>query len=248
MSMRISMAARSFAPALALAAVVLLAVSTRPVQAATHSYSVTSFDKLRVDGPFDVRVHVGSGASARATGPQAAIDRLSIEQHDDVLVIKPLPGGWGGWPGANQGKLVIEVSAPSLSVVGLAGSGDVAIDRIRGDTLRLTLAGSGNLSVGLLEVTELTTVTTGSGDLTLAGRARKASATLTGSGGIRAGSLATDDAIVSLVGSGDLAIGARNTAKVNLSGSGDITVAGPANCAITRSGSGDVKCAHVSGE
>jgi hypothetical protein len=226
----------------------LFAAGLDSAHAATHSYSITSFDKLRVDGPFDVRVHVGGAPGARAIGPQTAIDRLSIEQHDDTLVIKPLPGGWGGWPGANQAKMIVEVSAPSLAALGLSGSGDIDVDRIRGDTLRLTLSGSGNLSVGMLEVTELAAVMTGSGDLTLAGRARKASATLTGSGNVDAGALATDDAIVNLVGSGDLAIGAQHTAKVGLSGSGNVTIAGSANCAITRSGSGDVNCAHVSGE
>ena len=232
----------------AIVSLALLAACSGSASAATHTYSVTTFDKLRVDGPFDVHVHVGGASGAQATGPQAAIDRLSVEQNDDTLVIKPLPGGWGGWPGADQGKLVIEVSTPSLSVAGLAGSGDVSIDRIRGDTARLTLAGSGNLSVGAMDVTDLATVMTGSGDLSLAGRARKARATLTGSGNLHADKLVTDDATVSLVGSGDLAIGARHTAKVNLAGSGDITIAGPANCAVTRSGSGDVTCAHVTGE
>ncbi len=226
----------------------LLAAYSAPAQAATRGYGVTSFDKIRVDGPYDVRVHVGGAPGARATGTQAAIDRLSVEQHDDVLVIKPLPGGWGGWPGSDQGRLVIDVSAPSLSGAGLSGSGNVAIDRIRGDTLRLTLAGSGNLSIGTLDVTQFATVLTGSGDLVVAGRARQANATLTGSGNIHGDKLATDDATVSLVGSGSLAIGAGHTAKVNLAGSGNVVIAGPATCSITRTGSGDVQCAHVARE
>ncbi|HEY0270732.1 MAG TPA: head GIN domain-containing protein [Sphingomonas sp.] len=237
------MVARRFAPGLA--AFALLAACGGAAPAATHGYGVTSFDKIRVDGPFDIHVHVGGAPGARATGPQAAIDRLSVEQHDDILVIKPLPGGWGGWPGADQGKLAIEVTTPSLAVAGLSGSGNLSIDRIRGDTLRLTLAGSGNLSVGATDVTELAIVVTGSGDMTLAGRARRASATLTGSGNLRADALATDDATVNLVGSGDLAIGAGHNAKVNLAGSGDVRIVGPANCAVTRSGSGNVKCAHI---
>jgi hypothetical protein len=226
----------------------LLAACSGAAAAATHSYSVTSFSKLRVDGPFDVRVHVGGASGARATGPQTAIDRLSVEQHDDTLVIKSLPGGWGGWPGSTQEKLVVDVSVPSLAAAGLSGSGDVTIDRIHGDALRLTLAGSGNLSVSAMDVTDLTAVMTGSGDLTIVGRARKANATLTGSGGLHGDHLASDDAIVNLVGSGDLAIGTGHTAKVSLSGSGNVTIAGPANCAVTRSGSGDVKCAHIAGE
>ncbi len=233
------------APYLALAALLPLAAAcTGSALAATRSYGVTSFDRIRVAGPFDVHVHVGGAPSARATGPQEAIDRLSVEQQGNVLVVKPLPGGWGGWPMGFHGKLVVDVSTPSLNNATLAGSGSVSIDRVKGDQLDLALSGSGSLSVAGIDVTRLTTTMTGSGDLSLVGRAAQAKALLTGSGDLKGDQLATDVADVSLVGSGDLSIGARRTAKVNLAGSGDVTIAGPATCTITRSGSGDVHCAH----
>ncbi|MDB5736641.1 MAG: hypothetical protein JWO65_309 [Sphingomonas bacterium] len=213
-------------------------------QAATHGYSVSSFQRIRVEGPFDVKMHVGGAPGVRATGAQQMIDRLSVEQHDDTLVIKPLPGGWGGWPGSDHGKLLVEVSTPSLSAASLAGSGDLAIDRVKGDRLDLSLAGSGDLGVGAIDVTQLRAVMTGSGDLTVAGRARQASATLTGSGDLHGDKLIADDATTSLIGSGDLVLGALHTAKATLAGSGDITIVGPAACTINRSGSGDVRCAH----
>jgi Putative auto-transporter adhesin, head GIN domain len=213
-------------------------------EAATHSYSVSSFQRIRVEGPFDVKVHVGGAPGVRATGSQQMIDRLSVEQHDDALVIKPLPGGWGGWPGADHGKLIVEVDTPSLAAAGLAGSGNLSIDRVTGDRLDLTLAGSGDLVVAAIEVTQLRAVMTGSGDLTIAGRARQASATLTGSGDLHGDKLVADDATTSLIGSGDLALGAQHTAKAMLAGSGNITIVGPAACTINRSGSGDVSCAH----
>ncbi|HLZ78996.1 MAG TPA: head GIN domain-containing protein [Sphingomonas sp.] len=236
-------------PYLAFAALLPLAAAcTSSAGAATRSYGVTSFDRIRVAGPFDVQVHVGGAPSVRATGPQEAIDRLSIEQSGTALVVKPLPGGWGGWPMGFHGKLVVEISTPSLNNATLAGSGNVAIDRVKGDQLDLALSGSGNLSVTAIDVTRLAATMTGSGDLSVAGRAVQAKAMLTGSGDLKGDQLATDVADVSLIGSGDLSIGARRTAKVNLAGSGDIRIAGPANCAITRTGSGDVHCAHQSSD
>ncbi len=226
----------------------LVAAVGAPAEAATRSYGVTSFDRIRVTGPFDVQVHVGGAPSARATGPQEAIDRLSVEQNGNVLVVKPLPGGWGGWPIGFHGKLVVEISTPSLNNATLAGSGNVAIDRVKGDQLDLALSGSGNLSVAAVDVARLAATMTGSGDLSVAGRAGQAKALLTGSGDLKGDQLATDVADVSLIGSGDLSIGARRNAKVNLAGSGDIRIAGPANCSITRTGSGDVHCAHQSSD
>ena len=236
-------------PSIAFAAFLpLVAACATSAEAATRSYGITSFDRIRVTGPFDVQVHVGGAPSARATGPQEAIDRLSVEQNGNVLVVKPLPGGWGGWPMGFHGKLVVEVSTPSLNNATLAGSGNVAIDRVKGDQLDLALSGSGNLSVAAVDVTHLAATMTGSGDLSIAGRAGDAKAMLTGSGDLKGAQLATDVADVRLIGSGDLSIGARRAAKVNLAGSGDITIAGPANCSITRTGSGDVHCAHQSSD
>lgn len=236
------------APHLAFAALLPLVAACSPATAATRSYGVTSFDRIRVTGPFDVQVHVGGSPSAHATGPQEAIDRLSVEQNGNVLVVKPLPGGWGGWPMGFHGKLVVEITTPSLNNATLAGSGNVAIDRVKGDQLDLALSGSGNLSIAAVDVTRLNATMTGSGDLSIAGHAAEAKAMLTGSGDLKADQLATDIADVRLIGSGDLSIGARRNAKVNLAGSGDVRIAGPATCSITRTGSGDVHCAHQSSE
>jgi hypothetical protein len=220
----------------------IMAACTSSATAATRSYGVTGFDHIRIAGPFDVQVHVGGAPSARATGPQDAIDRLSVEQHDNVLVVKPLPGGWGGWPSGFHGRLLVEISAPALSNVALTGSGKTVIDRVKGDHLDLALSGSGDLAVGAVDVARLTTTMTGSGDLSIAGRAGQAKAILTGSGDIHGDQFTADVVDVSLVGSGDLSLGARRTAKVSLAGSGDVTIAGPAACTVTRTGSGDVRC------
>jgi len=226
-----------FAAALPLAA-------CAPVHAATKAYSITDVSRLRIAGPFDVHVHVGPSSSVRATGPQEAIDRLSVEQNEEVLVIKPLPGGWGGWPMGFHGKLVVDVTMPTLDQAAVTGSGDTTIDRVKGQTAMLVLSGSGSLTVGGIQVTQLNATMTGSGDLSLAGRAVAAKAVLTGSGNFKADQLLADDAQVNLTGSGDLSIGVRRSAKGSLAGSGDLSIVGPAACAIARTGSGDVHCDH----
>ncbi|MBA2932503.1 DUF2807 domain-containing protein [Sphingomonas sp. CGMCC 1.13654] len=226
-----------------LASLVALPIVAAPADAAMQNYGLSGFNRMRISGPFDVHVRVGGAPGAHATGPKEALDRLSIENNDGTLVIKALPGGWGGWPTGPHGNVVVEVSAPELVGMSITGSGDTTIDRVRGDALDLALSGSGSLDVGALDVTTLRAVMTGSGDMSLAGRARTTAATVTGSGDLKATSLITDDAQAKLVGSGDLSLGARHAVKVVLAGSGDVTIAGPAACAVTRTGSGDVRCA-----
>jgi hypothetical protein len=233
--------------ALLFASTVALAACA-PAHAATQSYSITDVSRLRIAGPFDVHVHVGASSSVRATGPREAIDRLSVEQHEEVLVIKPLAGGWGGWPMGFHGNLVVDVSMPSVDQVAVTGSGGTTIDRVKGAALTVALSGSGNLAIDGIQVTQLVATSTGSGSLSLAGRVVGAKVVLTGSGDIRGDQMLADDAVTNLVGSGNLSIGARHTAKGSLAGPGDLAIIGPATCAITRTGSGDVHCGHMAAE
>jgi hypothetical protein len=226
-----------------LAALIAVPLAAGSAESATQNFGVTDFSKIRISGPFDVHVHVGGSPSARAIGPKDSLDRLSVEQNGDTLVVKSLPGGWGGWPTGSRGPVVVEVSVPDLNAVSVSGSGDVTVDRMHGDAIDLALSGSGSLDVGAIDVGAVSAVMTGSGDMSLAGKARTATTILTGSGDLKAAGLLTDDAQAKLVGSGDLSLGARHLVKVVLAGSGDVTIAGPAACSVTRSGSGDVHCA-----
>ncbi len=221
----------------------LLAACSGMAGAATHSWQVTDFRTIRVEGPFDVRVHVGQPAGVHATGPQSALDRLVVEQHGDTLVIHPdRTAGWDFH--VSTEKMVVDVGTRALDGATLGGSGSVAIDRMRGDAVDLRLSGSGDLSVADLQAAQTSIALTGSGDLTVAGRTRSATALVTGSGDLHGATLATGDATVTLAGSGNLALGASGTAAVKLAGSGDVSIVGPARCTVSRNGSGDVHCAH----
>ena len=49
-----------------------LAALASPAAAETRSYTITSFDRVRIDGPYAVTVRTNSGSFARATGSAAA--------------------------------------------------------------------------------------------------------------------------------------------------------------------------------
>jgi hypothetical protein len=222
----------------------LLLLAGTPAGAAMRNYSVISFDRLIVTGPFDVSVKVGPGASVHAEGAQEAIDRLSVEQQGNTLVVKPLPDGWGGWPKGDHGMVRVSITTPALSQLSVTGSGDVMVDRVRGDALDLRLSGSGSLRVGTMDVIKLQTVSTGSGDMTLAGKSFSGNFLLSGSGNLKGEALAVQNAEASLVGSGDMTLNATAKAKLTLSGSGNLRITGPATCQVTQSGSGALDCAH----
>src|SRR3546814_982873 len=116
--------------------------------AAGRSFSVTGFDKLRVEGPYTVDVRTGAGSSARASGDLRALDRLSVTVQGRTLIVRPDRSGWTGWPGERPGgEVPLSISTPALSSVALNGSGSVSIDRMAGSRIDLWVSGSGNASV-----------------------------------------------------------------------------------------------------
>ena len=60
-------------------ALVVSAAFNSPAGAATRNFGITSFTKVRVDGPFRVSLATGVAPFARATGTPEALDRVAIE-------------------------------------------------------------------------------------------------------------------------------------------------------------------------
>ena len=94
---------------------ILLALASLPAAAAApvaqRNYSVTSFDRIRVDGPYEVRLKTNVAPFARASGTAAAVDGVSVKVDGRTLIVRPSSGGWGGYPGENRGPVTIEGSS-----------------------------------------------------------------------------------------------------------------------------------------
>jgi hypothetical protein len=71
-----------------LSLVAAAAALSAPALAADRNYSVTSFDRIRVDGPYRVVLTTGVAPFARASGPAAAIDSVSIEVQGRTLIVR----------------------------------------------------------------------------------------------------------------------------------------------------------------
>ena len=223
---------------LAFAAAALVAL---PAAAAERDFQVSNFNELGVVGPYDVTVVSGRAPTVHATGEQPDLDELKVEVKSGRLEIGPRDRLQ--WKVFKISKPVhIRVTVPSLSEVGLAGSGDINVDRLKGGKVSASVAGSGNLSVGTIDSRNAALSIAGSGDLVAAGRCDSADLSIAGSGDIRAAGLKCQSLSASVAGSGDIAAAASRTAKVSIMGSGDVTVTGGARCSVSKMGSGDARC------
>ncbi|MFL6857001.1 MAG: head GIN domain-containing protein [Allosphingosinicella sp.] len=220
----------------------LLLLLPAAAAAADRTYTVTDFDRVQVDGPYEVVVTTGGSSGARASGSQLALDAVTVEVSGGILRVHANRSAWGGYPGQPVEPARIRVATRELKGAVVRGPGSLAIDRVRGLRADLSLAGSGRLSVGAVDADQLIVSLLGAGRISLAGMAKQLHAAIQGSGDLDAVALKVDDAQVDAQTSGIVAFEARRAVTLTANGPGDVAIAGNAACTIKATGSGRIRC------
>lgn len=220
----------------------VLAAVAAPAEAAERRFTVTDFDRILVDGPFQVTLVTGRSGSAVATGSNQALDRVSIEVQGRTLRIRPNRSSWGGYPGEDLGVLAIKVSTHDLRGAVVTGSGTIDIDKARGMRFDISVAGSGRVGVANLETDKLGVGLLGSGTIRIGGKAKELRATIQGAGDLDAENLLVEDADINADTAGNIAVGVRRAAKITATGQGDTRIVGKPACTVKGLASGRVSC------
>jgi hypothetical protein len=209
----------------------------------SRNYQVGNFQTIEVAGPYDVEVRTGGNPSVSGQGSEKLLERTVVEVRGDRLVIRPEEHGWFNFGWGSHGKANFTVTVPQLSGAKIAGSGDIRVDHVKGNSFEGEVAGSGGLNVATMDVQSLKLSIAGSGGVKAGtGRAQSAEYEIAGSGDVDAGAIQAQQAKVSIAGSGGVRAHASGTADVDIMGSGDVDVSGGAKCSVTKAGSGNVRC------
>jgi hypothetical protein len=198
--------------------------------------SVAPFSKLRLEGPMDVQLAQAGSDAVRVSADDNIEPLIESRVEGDTLVLRLQPGA--GFTTRHSPR--VQVDSKSLQALVMNGSGDVRIERFKGDSLAVTLSGSGDLRIGLLELRDFSATLHGSGDVHVSGRADTQTWALHGSGDVDARSFAGRAVKAQLHGSGDLDLGVCDSLDAQLSGSGDLSYAGRPQLRQSVSGSGDI--------
>ena len=221
-----------------LAALLLIAA---PAGAATRTYTITSFDRIRVDGPYQVSLTTNAAPFARASGSQAALDSVSIKVEGRTLIVRAMPGGsWGGYPGESRGPVTIEVGTHEIGNALVNGAGSLIVDKVRGLSFNLSIQGAGGARLDDAEIDQLRVAIDGAGSMRLAGKAGKMTAHARGSSTLDAETLAVKDALITAEGPSMVRAHVSNSAKVHALGLASVALAGGAACEVKTQGSANV--------
>ena len=230
---------RTFPVMLAALAALPSPVSAAP--AATRNFGITGFDRVRIEGPYIVRLTNGVAPFARASGDPRALDGLSIEVRGNTLVVGASHSSWGGYPGtAPNGTVQIALGTHELSAAWLTGSGSLAIDRISGLKFDLSVQGSGVADIGAVDIDQLSLNLGGTASAKLAGKVGTLTAIARGMTSLDATALAVKDATVGVDGAATVSADIRNAVTVDGMGPATITLTGGPACTLRLKGSATV--------
>jgi hypothetical protein len=226
----------------ALIFIALTLLASAPAAAVERRFPVTDFTRIEVDGPYQVRVVTGRSTSAVANGPQAGLDRLTIEVAGQTLRIRRNRTGWSGTPGAQQGQVTIAVTTRILNGARLIGPGRLELTGLTGLRATLGVEGAGEMIANGIATDVLAVRLVGSGQLTAAGRTATLNAVFEGSGNVNASGLIAQDVTVVSTTFGSVALHASRTARVTANGRGEVVVAGRASCTLLGANTDMVRC------
>lgn len=211
------------------------------------AYPLSDFDKVAVEGPQDVDIVYGEAFSVSASGSADNLRQLEAVVENGGLVIRPRAGQFfGDW--GDLDEVTFTVTMPRVSRVALAGSGDVTVDRVAGNSFDGVVGGSGTLQIGQIETDQASFTVNGSGDLDASGAVGNVTVNISGSGEFHADGLTGTTATVSIGGSGEADLTVLEEAAVSITGSGEVDIFGPGVCSVTRMGGGEVRCEGGGGD
>ena len=204
------------ASALALACTVELCETVRGTgEQASRVKSVGSFDQLEVRGDLNVTVEVGGESLVTVEGYENLIPHVEavVQGHRlivrvrDACRLEPAPR--------------ILVLAPALTEFDLHGSGAIAIQRARGESLELGLYGGGVVVCD--------------------GKVSSVAVNISGSCAVDLFDLAASDVRVRLKGSGEVRTSVAEQLDVDVMGSGDVFYRGDPKLSKRTAGRGRVR-------
>ena len=170
------------------------------------SYDFTGFDRIHIEGVYEVDIRVGPKFSIETSGSEKRMKRTDVFVSGDKLVLGVKENARGkNWRGKNKGIKAV-VTLPALSEISLMGVGSVEARGIKADKFTASLEGVGSME--------------------LSGTCNRFDASVEGVGSLEADDLECKDVDVKVEGMGSAEVYASASVAADIEGIGSIDVDG----------------------
>lgn len=185
----------------------------------------------------NVEVRTGGDEAVTVEADDNVLPLIETVVENGVLQIRPTKKNVQ----LDPRHLKVTVQARTIDSVDVAGSGNLTVDRMRGDKASLALAGSGSIEAGAVEAKSVSIEVAGSGKVRAAGATDALEVSLAGSGKADAAKLRAGRVEANVSGSGLATVLARQSLAAAITGSGSIGYYGDPQVSRAVMGSGTVQ-------
>lgn len=205
-----------------------------PLAAADRAVSVTEFDRVRIEGPFEVHLATRGVPGARIAG---AADVVDLRVEAGTLIVRA-----GTRHGASA-QAVVYTRTTDVRSVAVIGGGKLDIaGPLRAQRIDVQLTGGGAITAPAIDAPQVIVTLIGAGTVSLGGRGGQVRIVSSGAGSVDASGLRADQLLIRSAGAGPVTASARYGADVISTGLGAVTVLGSPKCKTKAVGDGVITC------
>jgi hypothetical protein len=190
----------------------------------TETREVSGFDSITLDYPAQVFITQGAEESLKVEADDDFLPGLQTSVRGNTLeIFYKVPNG----SRINPTDLVrITIVVRELKDVEFNSAGELTIDGLETDELKISINGAGNLELKDIAARDLEIDLSGAGSMTASGEADKLSVNISGFGDYKGADLQSITASVSISGAGSATVWVEDDLDAQVSGAGSINYYG----------------------
>ncbi len=232
--------------AMIITALLAASFTANAAEAAERRFTLSAFDKVRIEG--DVAVEIVSDAApfAQASGDPRALEALSVRVQGGTLYIRrerrDIPIEARNRKAGSDTLPMVRLSARAVQSLTLLGHGSAQIDRLSGARPSATIDGNGSVEIGAVAAEAVAINVNGSGSLKIGGTATSARAVMLGDGLIEGSGLTLGE--INFTGEGPVRarLTVNGPALIAVKGDADVQIGGTPVCTIRQLGINAITC------
>ncbi len=200
---------------------------------------VTAFTGVDIRYPVSVTIKQGQGNTVTVQTDDNLLPQLNTRVINGKLIIENTISAWSQRVDPSE-KILLSITVKDLREVNFHSAGEVKIEGIKSDQLKLSISGAGETSLIDVQIGTCEINLSGAGSIDASGEVKELDVHISGAGSFNGKELRSNSASANISGVGSASIWVVNDLVAKISGVGSVNYYGSPNIQKNVSGLGSI--------